>query len=268
MQKIDCLYVEAPHESGVSHSWRIVGKDGNRYLVKFNTGQDRTAINELVCNQIAECFELPVFEAFLVSLNDAQCDLINEDRAANGMERIESGDHFGTRFRRPFYTADEYEETFGAITKDDIINLHQVPDILGFDSLVQNGDRHCNNVCVIGVQNRDGLCYHIFDHGHAFGGRRWNARSVRKRYQNMQPVSIFCMITSTIARFEQFEKFLGIFDTLLKKEIGRIFQEIPSEWRAQATPDLNQLEESIRGTSKADLAAAINKSGPMEGVAQ
>lgn len=76
------------------------------------------------------------------------------------------------------------------------------------------------------------------------------------------------MITSAIAGFDQFERFLRVFDTLLKKEIGRIFQKIPSEWRAQASPDLNQLEESIRGTSKADLVAVINESDPMEGVAQ
>lgn len=61
---------------------------------------------------------------------------------------------------------------------------------------------------------------------------------------------------------------MRMFDTHLKKEIDAIFQNIPSGWRAQAAPDLKQLKESIKSTSKADLAAAINKSSPMEGVAQ
>ena len=72
------------------------------------------------------------------------------------------------------------------ITKGNVANLRKVPDILGFDSLTQNGDRHCDNVGVLG-EDPDRLSYHIFDHGHAFGGRRWDAQSVQKRYQNMQP---------------------------------------------------------------------------------
>jgi len=268
VQKIDCLYVEAPHESGVSHSWRVLGEDGNRYLVKLNTGQDRTAMNELICNQMAECFELPVFEAVLVNLDDEHCNLINSDGAAKGMEKVEPGEHFGTQFLRPFYTVDRYRKTLGDITKDNVTNLGQVPDILGFDSLTQNDDRHCDNVCVQNAETPKKLQYRIFDHGHAFGGPHWNAQSVRGRYQNMQPVSSFCMITSAITGFDQFDRFLRVFDTLLKKEIDAIFQQIPGSWRTSAEPDLKQLKESIRTTSGADLAAVIRKSEPVRGMAQ
>ena len=264
--KIDCLYVEAPHESGVSHSRRVLGEDEKEHLVKFNAGQDRTAINELVCNQMAECFELPVFEAVLANLNDEHCDLING--AAEGAERVEPGEHFGTRFLQPFYTVDRYQNTFGDITQDCVANLHQVPDILGFDSLVQNSDRHCCNVCVLNAPTPGKLRYFIFDHGHAFGGPCWDAQSVQKAYQNMQPVSVFCMLTPAISGLEQFDRFLKIFDTFLKAEIDGIFQKIPDSWGAQAAPDLKQLKESIRGTSRADLEAVIKKSKPMGGVAQ
>ena len=83
-----------------------MGEDGNRYLVKLNAGQDRTAMSELICNQMAECFELPVFEAVLVNLDDEHCNLINSDGAAKGMEQVEPGEHFGTRFLRPLRWTD------------------------------------------------------------------------------------------------------------------------------------------------------------------
>lgn len=155
----------------------------------------------------------------------------------------------------------------GDITKDNVANLGQVPDILGFDSMTQNDGRHCDNVCVQNAETSKKLQYRIFDHGHAFGGPHWDAQSVRCRYQNMQPVSSFCMITSAITGFDQFDRFLRVFDTLLKKEIDAIFQRIPGSWRARAEHDLKQLKESI-STSGADLAAVIRKSEPVRGMAQ
>ena len=260
------MYVDGPHGVGVSESWRIVGADKQKYLVKFNTHRDRTAINELVCNHVAECFELPVFEPVLVNLNDEQCKIVNDHRAANEMERIEPGEHFGTRLRQPFYTVDGYEKTFGSrISENTVTNLHRVPDILGFDSLIQNDDRHCGNVCVLEAETPGKLDYYIFDHSHAFGGPSWDARLIREMYQSMKPVSNFCMITSAIKRFDQFDKFLRMFDARLKKEIGGIFQRIPRGWRSQAAPDLKQLEESIRGTSRDDLATVIKNSRPLGG---
>ena len=67
------------------------------------------------------------------------------------------------------------------------------------------------------------------------------------------------MITPAIAGLDQFERLSGDSGTLPNKEIGKIFQKIPSGRCAQASPDLNRIEESLRVTSEAE---------PAEGVAQ
>jgi len=67
------------------------------------------------------------------------------------------------------------------------------------------------------------------------------------------------MITPAIAGLDEFERLSRDSGTLLNKEIGRIFQKIPSGRSAQASPDLNRIEELFKGTSEAE---------PAEGVAQ
>ena len=74
------------------------------------------------------------------------------------------------------------------------------------------------------------------------------------------------MITSAIAGHDQFDRFLRIFDTLLK-ETYAIFQKIPGGRRAHAALDLNHLE-SMGNTSKSGLAGLIKKSEHARGAAQ
>lgn len=268
MEKIDCLYVDQPYGDGVSDSWRVVGADYQEYLVKFNSNRDRTGINELVCSYIAKCFELPIFEPVIINLNKEQCNIINAHRAEKKIESVESGEHFGSMMIRPFYTVAKYEKTFGHIKEGNVVNLDQVPDIFGFDSLIQNDDRHCNNVCVLYKKTPSRIHYYIFDHGHAFGGPNWDAQSVKERYQSMRSLAVFCMITSAINRFSQFDKFLQMFDVGFKKEIDGIFQKLPRRWKIRWAQDLRQLQDSIRGTSKDDLVLIIKGSRLLEGMAQ
>lgn len=259
MKEISCFYVDKPNDIGVSNSWLVVGKDGFTYLVKFNVYPDRTAINELICNCIAEKFELPILEPVLLQLNDEQCDVINKDRIAKGLQIISSGKHFGIKLLEPFYTVSNYAKIFGSPINEDIIsNLHQVPDIFGFDTLIQNGDRHCENVCVMPTENTSKMFHYcIFDHSHAFGGPDWFKMSIKQLYENMQTIPNFCLITSTIQRFEKFEKFLRVFDECLKREIDSIFQLIPTDWTQYILDDLNQLRLSIKNIPKDKLREII-----------
>lgn len=262
MKEIACFYVDKPHGVGVSQSWRVVGVDGSTYLIKFNIYPDRTAINELICNCIAHKFELPIFEPVIIQLNDEQCDIINEDRTTQGLQIINSGKHFGVKLIEPLYTVSRYAQTFGSPINEDVIsNLHQVPDIFGFDTLIQNSDRHCENVCVMPTENTSKMFYYcIFDHSHAFGGPSWFAMSIKQLYENMQSISTFCLITSTIQRFEKFERFLRIFDECLKNEIDSIFEIIPTDWKTYARDDLNQLRVSIKNIHKDKLREIIKNS--------
>ena len=262
MKEISCFYVDKPHGIGVSQSWRVVGIDGFTYLVKFNIYPDRTAINELICNCIAHKFELPIFEPVIIQLDDEQCNVINKDRTAKRLQIINSGKHFGIKLLEPFYTVSRYAQTFGSPINEDVIsNLHQVPDIFGFDTLIQNRDRHCENVCVMPTKNTSKMFYYcIFDHSHAFGGSTWFAMSIKQLYENMQSIPKFCLITSTIQRFEKFEKFLRIFDECLKNEIDSIFEIIPTDWKTYARNDLNQLRVSIKNTRKDKLREVIKNS--------
>ena len=81
--------------------------------------------------------------------------------------------------------------------------------------------------------------------------------SIKQLYENMQSIPKFCLITSTIQRFE---KFLRIFDECLKNEIDSIFEIIPTDWKTYARNDLNQLRVSIKNTRKDKLREIIKNS--------
>ena len=73
----------------------------------------------------------------------------------------------------------------------------------------------------------------------------------------MQSIRHFYMITTTIPRFDQFDKFLRIFDECVKNEPDIIFQAISEYWKTYVTDDVEQLHVSIKNISKDRLSEII-----------
>lgn len=261
IRSVECFYVDKPHGVGASASWIIVGVDSESYLVKFNVYPDKTAFNELLCNNIASFFGLPILEPVLIELTQDHCDVINKERTKNNLDLINKGIHFGVKLVQPFYTVGRFSQTFGfPLTKNLISNLHIVPDIFGFDTLVQNVDRHCDNVCILNTpKTKNMFSYCIFDHSHAFGGPRWFAQIIKERYDNLQPIPKFCFITDNIERLVQFDRFFRVLDEL-KINLDSIFTSIPKEWVKNIQSDVAQLKSCILNISKDKLGDMIKTS--------
>lgn len=265
MEEIRCFYLVGPHGTGASNAWKMTGVDNQRYLVKFNAPPDRTAINEAVCGGIAKIFEVPALEQVVVEIDDEQCEIINDDRGKKGLPTIRSGRHVGVKLIEPFYTVSDYKDSrHGA--KMPASNADQIPGIPGFDTLVQNHDRHCGNVGVVRDKSRPGKYkYCVFDHSHAFGGNTWDARSIMDAYINMQPIREFCLPTSGI-RPSHFDNFLAIFDTRAKNCMNGVFDQIPDAWKSRASADLGALESCLKNVSKDALRRVIMECPVLEAV--
>lgn len=170
---VECAYPEEPVREGRSGAWLVRGMDNCAYIVKFHLDGDRAALNELVCACLARHFKLPSLKPFLVVLSAEQADQINAQRRADGLPPIVAGPHFGVKFTDSFLTAESFSEKMGRkIAAEDISNLGSVPDILGFDTLVQNNDRHSSNVGLEPDVFGNQYSYRVFDFDLALGGHR------------------------------------------------------------------------------------------------
>ena len=259
LKRVQCAYVVEQMPTGVSGAWKVVGDDGESYVVKFNMPHDHTALNELVCAYIAEQFGLPSFEPVLVDINDRQAVHINGGRAGAGIEPVAAGVHFAVRLVAHLYSAGSLEAAAGRkMTRDDLSNAGCIPDVLGFDTLVQNHDRHCGNVCLVLDADASSYSFCILDHGHAFGGPLWSPKSVGDMYLNPAPVSRFCLPTDGIDASSDFEDFLCqvgsslscAFDALAGKDV------VPAEWCTKGG-GIEDLRGAIESLDPESLRAAI-----------
>jgi len=258
VKRVRCAHVGQPVNQGVSGAWTVVGSDRATYVVKFNTPRDHTALNELACACIAEQLGLPSFEPVLLDLDDRQAAEINEGRAGAGF-KIAAGVHFGTRLVKPFYTIDALEKAIG-VNVDDIYlsNSDQIPDVLGFDTLVQNNDRHCNNVCIAEDPVADTYSFSIFDHSHAFGRPDWSPQSLADLYQKLEPIQQFCLPTRRIDVHRDFDRFLGAVNGLLVPVLEYLAHGgVPAEWGKGAVDGMLHIHSALVDIDRDDLKVAM-----------
>ena len=265
MDTIKCAYAERPILEGDSNAWRIHGMDGATYIVKFHLDGDRTALNELVCACLARHFGLPSLEPFLVWLYAEHVEQINAQRRQADRPPVAAGPHFGVRFVSSFLTAESLSIKLGReVAARDITNLDSVPDILGFDTLVQNNDRHCNNVEIKPEGPGGQYSYRVFDFNLAFGGRRWSARQLGGMYRNLQPIIQFCLVTSAIMGKDDFARFVRTFESSLAQGVDSALGEIPPEWGPGARADAEDLKAAMAGLGRDALMAAIMKNRSLQ----
>lgn len=255
LKRVRCAYVVEQMPTGVSGAWKVVGDDGETYVIKFNMPRDHTALNELVCACIAEQFGLPSFEPVLVDVDIRQAAHINTGRAAP----VAAGTHFAVRLVAQLYSAGSLEATMGRrVGRGDLSNADRIPDVLGFDTLVQNHDRHCGNVCFIfdAVANSYSFC--IFDHGHAFGGPSWSPEGVEDMYRNLAPISQFCLPLERIDGSRDFEGFMHMVESSLAPTLGSLAGEggVPGEWCTNGG-GIAHLKHAIESLDPESLRSAV-----------
>lgn len=257
MDTVECAYPEEPAREGKSGAWIVRGIDNCAYIVKFHLDGDRTALNELVCACLARHFKLPMLKPFLVLLSAEHAVQINARREADGLPPIAAGPHFGVKFTKSFLTAESLEKKIGRnMAAEDISNLDSVPDILAFDTLVQNNDRHCANVGVepaLGSQ----YSYYVFDFDLALGGHRRWAQWADTLYRSLHPIIQFCLVTSAISGKGDFAGFIDTFEKSLAQGFDSVLDELPREWGPAARRDVEDLKTAMARLGSDTLASAI-----------
>ena len=260
MNSVRCAYAEGPIGKGKSHAWKIRGEDGAYYIVKFHTDNDHTAFNELLCAYLARLFQLPSLTPVLIEIDAGPIAEINQVRERSGLPHVKAGVHFGAKFTEPFFTVKSLVDKLGRnLTGTDIQNLIDVLGILMFDTLVQNNDRHCENVGVEPAAFGGQYEYKIFDHGHAFGGPSWKPEAVRTAYHNLPPIMNFCLVTADIDASQDFKGFVTQFEDHIEQWMKEFAGEIPEEWCPEAGQDLGVLLECLAGLEPDALERAVRK---------
>lgn len=255
---VECAYPEEPVREGRSGAWLVRGRDNCAYIVKFHLDGDRAALNELVCACLARHFKLPSLKPFLVVLSAEQADQINAQRRADGLPQIVAGPHFGVKFTDSFLTAESFSEKMGRkIAAEDISNLGSVPDILGFDTLVQNNDRHSSNVGLEPDVFGNQYSYCVFDFDLALGGHRRPPQWADRLYRDLRPIMQFCLVTSAIKSKGDFAGFIDAFETSLEQGIDSALGELPDEWGPDARRDVEDLKAAMSGLDSGTLLTAI-----------
>ena len=245
----------------MSGAWIVRGKDNRAYIVKFHLDGDRTALNEMVCACLAKHFGLPSLKPFLVRLSAEQANQINAGRGADGLPPIGEGLHFGVKFAESFLTAESLSQKMGRkIAARDISNLDTVPDILGFDTLVQNHDRHCSNVGVEPDVLGNQYTYRVFDFDLALGGHGRPPQWADRLYRDLRPIMNFCLVTSAIKGKDDFAGFIRTFETTLEQGIVSVLDELPYEWGPDARRDVEDLKAAMSDLGSGTLVSAIMQS--------
>lgn len=257
MDAVKCAYPVSAIGTGVSGAWKIMGADRRHYLVKFHTKGDHTVINEMLCSYLAGLFGLPSLRPVLVTVGEGPVEQINKAREKDGLVPVEAGVHFGVEFVEPFLTVKSLDSVGIDLTADMIDNHDIVPDILGFDTLVQNHDRHCGNTGVEPNAFGTGYSYRIFDFGHAFGGSAWTVDDVKRTYEALAPLRRFCLITDKIKPPGDFEHFLEAFELLLEQWLGEFVRGMPPELGPDARADAEVLKSTLVALERSALEEAM-----------
>lgn len=258
MDTIVCAYPEEPLREGESNAWRVRGSDNAAYIVKFHLEGDRTALNELVCACLAKHFGLPSLRPFLALLETWHAEQINRQRATKNLPPIGAGPRFGVKYARSLLTAESLGRTMGrAVPAGDISNPDRVPDILGFDTLVQNNDRHCNNVGAVPDATGRRHSYRIFDFDLAIFGHNWSAQEAAGRYRGLRPIMYFCLVTSAIRGRDDFAGFIDTLGASLGGGFGAVLDALPPEWGPGVRADVESLRAAMAGLDGDSLLTAI-----------
>lgn len=261
MDIVKCAHPVSPVGKGVSEAWKVMGDDRRHCLAKFRAKGDHTALNEMLCSYLAGRFDLPSMKPVLIMVDAGPVEQINAVRKKGGLAPVEAGAHFAVKFTEPFLTVASLASAGVDLTADKIYNLDAVPDILGFGTLVQNHDRHCDNTGVEPDAFGRGYSYRIFDFSHAFGGPGWTADSVKRAYKALAPILTFCLIADRVEAPGDFDRFLRAFESQLGRWLDGFVAGLPPELGPDAKADAVVIKSALAELKRSALEEATLKAG-------
>ena len=265
MDTVTCAYPISPIGSGVSGAWKIVGDDKKHYLVKLAKKGGRAAFNEIFCGCLSRLPGLPSMDPVPVAIGPEPMGQINRVREERGHGPIRFGLHFGVKYIATSLAVKSPDGAGVELTADRATNLDAVPDILSFDTLLQNDDRRCGNTAVEPDASGAGYSHCAFDFGHSFGGPTWNASAIKATCFDSSPIQTFCLIATGMKTPADLERFLQAFDSSLTRWIGEFSVELPPEIGHTMAADMRALREALASLKRNSLVAAIMKAPALLG---
>ena len=143
--------------------------DDESYVVKFPPlGDERSSYNEYLGAALANYFNLPILDITVVLLTP---EFVEEERGNLG-DNVVCGYYFATPMQKD--AMDATLENTRDMSTGTLGNQGDVPRMIVFDVFIGNCDRHPGNLLIIRDQATSKNNYVLIDHGHAFGGPKWN----------------------------------------------------------------------------------------------
>ena len=246
----------------MSNAWKMQGLDGKFCIAKFRTGGDRTALSEILCAYLSRRFGLPSLKPALMQLDKGQAEQISAERGRAGLPPVDLGRHFGAKFSDSLLTVRSYSIKMGrGAAESGTGNAEAVPAILGFDTLVQSQDRHCDNAGIRPDASGGRCSYRGFGHGLAFGGGGRSAESGAGLCHRMRPILEFCLVASSVRGPSDFEGFAGAFEPPVGRWMDEFFGVLPREWGPDARAGAEAARLAMADLERGALVGAIT-AGP------
>lgn len=230
MEVIKATSTIEPVTNGGTKPFLLMGEDGNQYYTKFkeNPESPRILINEYVCAQIAEVFEIPKANNALIEISQEFIEVFGEEVEEHIEEMPTPGIHFGSL---------KIDRVFPITSSEAILSAENpdcIPTILLFDHLIGNRDRESNAGNILISENPKKI--YAIDHTEAFEiGPLWDATQLNHRIDTpITPYDIDGHVYSKwIEHIKDPYPFSAFFDNLSRLTddvLWNIIDKTPVEW--------------------------------------
>lgn len=230
---------------------RMMASDGHDYVVKMRDGGPKSLFNEYVAANVAQWAGLSVAEPAIVYLDAKFIGRTPDLRSA----QTRPGPYFATRF----YKAYDMTHRAGPGPRlPAIANLDEVPAFVAFDVFVNNKDRNDGNTLLVPSNGgRAGYRYLLIDHGHCFGGPKWDsdiAASLPYETAHMP------WQTDGMAVEDSFREPVDRMAEMGRADMDRASDGLPAEWSIP-DGDYEALKSAMSSREPDKMLSAIRSSG-------
>ena len=230
MEKVDKLIerIEAstdPFEAKIGSKYVYVKTFGSRWA-------NKVLINEYISLRIAQSLGLTIPNGGICLIDDSVDieDVIDDI----GYDEDIQGVAF---YSEKIHNSNALVNSMTII--NNIINKQEINDIILFDHLIYNADRHEGNLLINYSNNLNGFTMHIIDHSHVFN---WNSGCIQKSIDNEDYKDKTILELNYKEVYKYFNHFNILNETELRKAAERfkdtinekllddIIKELPKVW--------------------------------------
>lgn len=210
----------------------VLAEDGNLYVTKPNTihrGDLELLAAESIATELARLLGLPVPDWAIIEITTS----IDMNSSPPVPDSPLPGEYFGSRYLANAMTLADSKRL--RMPRRAISNESDAPKCLVFDALVENADRHENNV-MLALEGNEVRVY-LIDHGHVLGGHGWPALGSpahSKLYKGRSPDTLAKAFG--VAQGDMVEKAKALCPSLTTEAIGHmqhlvhLSNQIPAFW--------------------------------------